>query len=215
MTTKSPRPALPSLSVRVAVSISDELRASIDQTARTGDSATADGTAHATWYALRLRAHDPMLRPSFDHLLAPDALQERLRPHPYQLRVVEQALAMTATGVILADEVGLGKTIEAGLLYTELALRGLAQSALILAPKSLLPQWQEQLRELFGADFTLTDEKRFSGFESEPRLICSLQQFVRSFDKLRDRTFDLVIVDEAHLLANLTSKRRQAVAALP
>ena len=78
---------------------------------------------------------------------------------------------------------------------------------------SLLPQWQEQLRELFDADFTLTDEKRFQGFENETRLICSLQQFVRSFDKLRDRTFDLVIVDEAHLLANLTSKRRRAVAA--
>jgi SNF2 family DNA or RNA helicase len=191
------------------------LRASTEQTARAGDIATAMGATPAAWYALRLRAHDPLLRPSFDRLLAPDALQERLRPHPYQLRVVEQALAMTATGVILADEVGLGKTIEAGLLYTELALRGLAKSVLILAPKSLLPQWQEQLRELFGADFTLTDEKRFAGFESEPRLICSLQQFVRSFDKLRERTFDLVIADEAHLLANLTSKRRQAVAALP
>jgi SNF2 family DNA or RNA helicase len=154
------------------------------------------------------------LRPAFDRLLAPDALQGRLRPHPYQLRVVEQALATTSTGVILADEVGLGKTIEAGLLYTELALRGLAQSALILAPKSLLPQWQEQLRELFDADFVLTDEKRFQGFEHESRLICSLQQFVRSFDKLGERTFDLVIVDEAHLLANLASKRRRAVATL-
>jgi SNF2 family DNA or RNA helicase len=129
--------------------------------------------------------------------------------------VVEQALAMTTTGAILADEVGLGKTLEAGLLYTELALRGLAQTALVIAPKSLLPQWQEQLREFFDADFTLTDEKRFQGFEREARLICSLQQFVRSFDKVRDRTFDLVIVDEAHLLANLTSKRRRAVAALP
>ncbi|HEY7091802.1 MAG TPA: SNF2-related protein [Ktedonobacterales bacterium] len=215
MTTKSPRSALPSLSVRVAVSISDELRASVDHTARSGDRATAVGSRSAAWYALRLRAHDPVLRPSFDRLLSPGALQERLRPHSYQLRVVEQALTMTTTGVILADEVGLGKTIEAGLLYTELALRGLAQTVLILAPKSLLPQWQEQLRELFDADFTLTDEKRFGGFESEPRLICSLQQFVRSFDKLRERIFDLVIVDEAHLLANLTSKRRQAVAALP
>src|SRR5262249_48273141 len=160
----------PSLPVRVAISMSDELHTSIDQTAR------VESTATAAWYALRLRAHDPALRPSFDRLLAPGALHERLRPHPYQLRVVEQALTMTATGVILADEVGLGKTIEAGLLYTDLALRGLAHTVLILAPKSLLPQWQAQLRELFDADFALTDEKRFSGFESEPRLICSLQQ---------------------------------------
>jgi SNF2 family DNA or RNA helicase len=173
--------------------------------------------AHATpaiWYALRLRARDPQLTVDSTRLLAPNALQGRLRPHPYQLRVVEQALAMTSTGVILADEVGLGKTIEAGLIYTELALRGLAQTALVLAPKSLLPQWQEQLRELFDVDFTLTDDKRFQGFETEPRLICSLQQFVRSFEKLNERAFDLVIIDEAHLLANPTSKRRRAVAAL-
>jgi SNF2 family DNA or RNA helicase len=172
-------------------------------------------TVDAAWYALRLRASAPGIRPTFDRLLAPEALLGRLRPHPYQLSVVERALGMTSTGVILADEVGLGKTIEAGLLYTELALRGMAQTVLVIAPKSLLPQWQEQLRELFATDFTLTDEKRFQGFEREPRLICSLQQFVRSFDKLSDRTFDLVIVDEAHLLANFTSKRRRAVAALP
>jgi SNF2 family DNA or RNA helicase len=195
-------------------SISDELLASVEHlTAATGAMAEATPAA-ADWYTLRMRAHDPSLRPAFDRLLTPGVLTERLRPHPYQLRVVEQALAITSTGVILADEVGLGKTIEAGMLYTELALRGLAQTAIILAPKSLLSQWQEQLREFFEADFTLTDEKRFRGFEFEPRLICSLQQFVRSFDKLRERTFDLVIVDEAHLLANLTSKRRRAVAEL-
>jgi SNF2 family DNA or RNA helicase len=185
----------------------------LDQFA-TASGAAPDESASARWYSLRLRTQDPQLRASFDHLLAPIALQGRLRPHPYQLRVVEQALSMSSPGVILADEVGLGKTIEAGLLYTELALRGLAQTALILAPKSLLAQWQDQLRELFDADFTLTDEKRFQGFEREPRLICSLPQFVRSFDKFSQRTFDLVVVDEAHLLANITSKRRRAVAAL-
>jgi SNF2 family DNA or RNA helicase len=210
VTTKSPRLALPTLPVRVTFAISDELIASAAHPRTT----IGDTLSDASWYTLRLRARDPRLHSSSGRLLALDTLQGRLRPHPYQLRVVEQALAMNSTGVILADEVGLGKTIEAGLIYTELTLRGLAQSALILAPKSLLPQWQEQLRELFHADFTLTDEKRFRGFETEPRLICSLQQFVRSFDKLSERTFDLVIVDEAHLLANFTSKRRRAVAAL-
>ncbi len=100
---------------------------------------------------------------------------------------------MTATGVILADEVGLGKTIEAGLLYTELALRGLAQTALILAPKSLLPQWQEQLRELFDADFTLTDEKRFSGFESRATsdlLVAAVRALLRQIARTHIRPGD-------------------------
>jgi SNF2 family DNA or RNA helicase len=212
--TNSPRPATPPLPVSVTISIPDELLASIDQLSVATSEETTTKPGLPQWYSLRLRTRDPQLRATVDRLLALGALEGRLRPHPYQVRVVEQALSMNSAGAILADEVGLGKTIEAGLLYTELALRGLAQSALILAPKSLLTQWQDQLRELFDAEFTLTDEKRFQGFEREPRLICSLQQFVRSFDKLRERTFDLVIVDEAHLLANLASKRRQAVAAL-
>jgi SNF2 family DNA or RNA helicase len=193
------------LPLRVTISVPDELRASIDGLAATNA---------AAWYSLRLRSRDPQLLSAFDRLLALDALAGRLRPHQYQLRVVEQVLRMNSIGAILADEVGLGKTIEAGLIYRELHLRGLAQTALVLAPKSLLVQWQEQLRELFDADFTLTDEKRFQGFEHEARMICSLQQFVRSFDRLSERTFDLVIVDEAHLLANPTSKRRRSVAAL-
>jgi SNF2 family DNA or RNA helicase len=214
VTTKPPRQAAAlAIPVRVTISSPGEMLGVLDQFA-TASGAAPDESASARWYSLRLRTQDPQLRASFDHLLAPIALQGRLRPHPYQLRVVEQALSMSSPGVILADEVGLGKTIEAGLLYTELALRGLAQTALILAPKSLLAQWQDQLRELFDADFTLTDEKRFQGFEREPRLICSLPQFVRSFDKFSQRTFDLVVVDEAHLLANISSKRRRAVAAL-
>jgi SNF2 family DNA or RNA helicase len=212
--TNSPRPATPPLPVSVTISIPDEVLASIDQLSLATSAETTTKPGSPQWYSLRLRTRDSQLRTTVDRLLALGALEGRLRPHPYQVRVVEQALSMKSAGAILADEVGLGKTIEAGLLYTELALRGLAQSALVLAPKSLLTQWQAQLRELFDAEFTLTDEKRFQGFEREPRLICSLQQFVRSFDKLRERTFDLVIVDEAHLLANLTSKRRQAVAAL-
>jgi SNF2 family DNA or RNA helicase len=212
--TNSPRPATPPLPVSVTISIPDEVLASIDQLSLATSAETTTKPGSPQWYSLRLRTRDSQLRTTVDRLLALGALEGRLRPHPYQVRVVEQALSMISAGAILADEVGLGKTIEAGLLYTELTLRGMAQSALVLAPKSLLTQWQDQLRELFDAEFTLTDEKRFQGFEREPRLICSLQQFVRSFDKLRERTFDLVIVDEAHLLANLTSKRRQAVAAL-
>ncbi|HEX6123292.1 MAG TPA: SNF2-related protein [Ktedonobacterales bacterium] len=163
------------------------------------------------WYALALQGQRMRVRAAFDRLIAPGVLYDRLRPHPYQMRVVERVLREMAPAAILADEVGLGKTIEAGLILKELVLRGIVQTALILAPKALVSQWQAELREHFDLDFALTDEKRFQGFEAEPCFICSLPQFVRSFDKLGGRTFDLLIADEAHLLANPASKRRKAV----
>lgn len=166
------------------------------------------------WYALSLRAQALRTVPSFDRLLAPRALYDRVRPHPYQLRVVERVLREQATMTILADEVGLGKTIEAGLILKELLLRGIVRSALVLAPKALVGQWQAELSEHFDEDFVLTDERRFQGFEREQRIICSLPLFVRSFERIRGRTWDAVIVDEAHLLANPSSKRRRAVAEL-
>lgn len=171
-------------------------------------------TMFPRWYALSLRAQALRTPVSFDALLAPKVLYDRLQPHAYQLRVVENVLRDKAPAAILADEVGLGKTVEAGLIYKELALRGAVRSALVLAPKALLSQWQEELRERFDEDFTLTDEKRFRGFDRESRVICSLPQFVRSFERIASRPWDLLIVDEAHLLANPDSKRRKSVAAL-
>ena len=174
----------------------------------------ATDPAWPRWYSLHLRAQRLQATLSFDRLLAPQVLYDRVRPHPYQLRVVEQVLREKAPAAILADEVGLGKTIEAGLIYKELALRGIVQSVLILTPKALLNQWQDELHERFDEDFVLTDEKRFRGFEHETRLICSLPQFVRSFERIATRTWDLLIVDEAHLLANPASKRRRSVGEL-
>ncbi|HLY32712.1 MAG TPA: SNF2-related protein, partial [Ktedonobacterales bacterium] len=180
----------------------------------TADALPPADPAWPRWYALSLRAQTLRIPASFDRLLAPRALYDRVRPHPYQTQVVEQALREKAPSVLLADEVGLGKTIEAGLIYKELALRGIVQSALVLAPKALLTQWQDELREHFDEDFTLTDERRFQGFEVEDRVICSLPQFVRSFDRIAPRTWDMLIVDEAHLLANPASKRRKSVGQL-
>jgi SNF2 family DNA or RNA helicase len=166
------------------------------------------------WYALALRAQRLRVAASFDRLLAPSVLYDRVRPHAYQLRVVEQVLREKAPAAILADDVGLGKTIEAGLIYKELVLRGIVRTALVLSPKALLTQWQDELRERFDEDFVLTDEKRFRGFEVEPRIICSLPQFVRSFARVNSHPWDVLIVDEAHLLANPASQRRKCTSDL-
>jgi SNF2 family DNA or RNA helicase len=160
-------------------------------------------------YLLSLRAQQLRLAAESEHLIAPQVLHDSVRPHGYQRHVVEQVLHEMAPGAILADEVGLGKTIEAGLVLKELMLRGVVVSALVVAPKALLSQWQEELRERFAEDFVLTEERRFGGFEHEDRVICSFQQFVRTFERISARPWDCFIVDEAHLLVNPDSKRRQ------
>ncbi|MFI5272765.1 MAG: DEAD/DEAH box helicase [Ktedonobacterales bacterium] len=204
--------AAPSPRVSVRVVIADPRRL-LDGGDETAPEPAADPAA-PRWYALLQRTQTLRAPASFETLLAPHVLYDRLRPHPYQLRVVEQVLREKAPAAILADEVGLGKTIEAGLIYKELALRGIVERTLILAPKALLSQWQEELRERFDEDFVLTDEKRFRGFDREPRVICSLPQFVRSFERISARPWDMLIVDEAHLLANPDSKRRRCAGLL-
>jgi SNF2 domain-containing protein len=171
------------VSVRDPLGLASRL-ASNPATAATAAVPSDDQAAgSARWYALALRARELRAPAAFDTLLAPRVLRERVEPLPYQIRVVERVLRELAPAAILADEVGLGKTIEAGLIYKELALRGIIRSALVLAPKALLSQWQAELRERFDSDFVLTDEKRFRGFAHEDRVICSLPRFVRSFER--------------------------------
>jgi superfamily II DNA or RNA helicase len=166
------------------------------------------------WYLLGLRAFELALQGTSDHLIAPSVVADRVQPHPYQLQVVRQVLFEKMPAAILADEVGLGKTIEAGLILKELVLRGAVRSALIVAPKALLSQWQDELRERFDEEFVVTEERRFRGFDREDRVICSFQQLVRACDAVAARSWDCLIVDEAHLLANPDSKRRRCVGRL-
>jgi SNF2 family DNA or RNA helicase len=206
---ESPPAALP---VRITID-ADPARLAADLRSAAEQTPGAPGGS-PRW--LRLLLSSRALRPAatFDTLLAPTLLAGRLRPLEYQTRTARRVLRELAPAAILADEVGLGKTIEAGLVYKELMLRGMIGSTLVLAPKALLGQWQSELRERFDSDFVLTDEPRFRGFSEETQVICSLPQFVRAFERIDVRTWDLLIVDEAHLLANLDAKRRRLVAAL-
>lgn len=176
--------------------------------------APAGASPAGAWYVLHLRALELALADTGGELLAPGVLADRLRLFPYQIDTARQILWAKRPAAILADEVGLGKTIEAGLVLKELLLRDTVRSVVILAPKALLPQWQEELRERFAEEFVLSDERHFRGFAHEERIICSFQQFVRAFDQIDSRVWDCLIVDEAHLLANFDSKRRRCAAAL-
>lgn len=88
-----------------------------------------------------------------DMLLAP--LGTSLIPLPHQIRALSRALAKNHVRFLLADEVGLGKTIEAGLIMRELKLRGLVKRTLVIAPKGLVSQWVSEMRFHFGEPFKL------------------------------------------------------------
>jgi SNF2 family DNA or RNA helicase len=109
---------------------------------------------------------------------------------------------------MLADEVGLGKTIEAGIVLKEYVLRGMVKTALILAPPSLVSQWQEELAAKFDLHLPSTDDPQWrkdpAGLWDQPMIVASINQAKskRHMDRVAQRPFDIVIVDEAHHLKN-------------
>ena len=142
----------------------------------------------------------------------------------YQLDPVVRALEMARVNLMIADDVGLGKTIEAGLIVQELLLRHRARSVMVLCPPSLCLKWQAEMRDKFGLEFRIVDAEavrllrrergvRANIFAHFPRLIVSFDwlKMERPMRLLRDylpadknaypRKIDLVIVDEVHQCA--------------
>lgn len=137
-----------------------------------------------------------------------------IEPWPHQQTVARHLATRYPERYLLADEVGLGKTIEAGLVLRQLWLSGIVRRGLILAPKSALRQWQEELYEKFALDVPIYDGTLLSDAhlaETAPAtpnpwdglgLVLVSSQLVKRRDRtqvlLAARTWDLVIVDEAH-----------------
>ena len=88
-----------------------------------------------------------------DALVAP--LEGTVIPLPHQLLALQRAISGDRIRYLLADEVGLGKTIEAGLILRELKIRGLVRRILVVAPAGLVLQWQSEMKGHFGEDFRL------------------------------------------------------------
>ncbi|QCR37178.1 RNA polymerase-associated protein RapA [Nissabacter sp. SGAir0207] len=131
---------------------------------------------------------------------------------PHQLHIAHEVGRRHAPRVLLADEVGLGKTIEAGMIIHQQLLAGRADRVLIVVPETLQHQWLVEMLRRFNLRFSLFDDERYAEslheatnpFESEQLVICSLD-FVRRnkgrLEQLADAAWDLLVVDEAHHLA--------------
>jgi superfamily II DNA or RNA helicase len=136
-------------------------------------------------------------------------LRRKIKILPHQVKAAIKVLNNLQGRAILADEVGLGKTIEAGIVMKELVSRGKAKSILILTPASLAGQWQEELWNKFGERFVRHDDEEFRGFSHHDKIVASIDT-AKSPQHSRDiiaREWDLVIIDEAHYLKNKKTQR--------
>ena len=147
----------------------------------------------------------------------------------YQLDPVVRAIDMARVNLLIADDVGLGKTIEAGLVVQELLIRHRARTVFVVCPASLQLKWQMEMWEKFGLEFRIVDTayikqlRRERGIHANPwasfpRLISSMD-WMKSGEGLRSmkdclpptvtypRKFDILIVDEAHNVAPATAAR--------
>ena len=133
----------------------------------------------------------------------------RAQPIAHQLHIAREVADRIAPRVLLADEVGLGKTIEAGLVIHRQLLSGRASRVLILVPENLQHQWLVEMRRRFNLDVALFDAERFMESDaSNPFEDCQLAlvalEWLKDDEKAQDALFaagwDLLVVDEAHHL---------------
>jgi SNF2 family DNA or RNA helicase len=167
--------------------------------------------ASAAQYQLQLLAERLMLVADFGDLACLDRLN--FAPFDYQIRAAQAVLRRFRGRGLLCDEVGLGKTIEAGLVLNEYLQRQLVNRVLILTPPSLVEQWHEELSAKFGQnEFVTSTQPEFRTLGAQawaefPRVIASLAvaRLAQHRHRIAAIPYDLVIVDEAHHLKNRSS----------
>ena len=168
------------------------------------------------WHGLRERFAHLGLAQGFDELLCLPHLRG-IETFWYQVETVRKVLKQFRGRVLLADEVGLGKTVEAGMVLKEYLLRGIIDSVLVLVPASLVGQWREELETKFDISCATTQDALLRSdpgrFWNHKYLIASLALARRSEHAARliGRSFDLVIVDEAHHLRDRSSQSYKLV----
>lgn len=147
------------------------------------------GISYIRYISIAARIKEEMAQ---KRLLAP--YESSLIPLPHQILVLEKVMQGVQTRFLLADEVGMGKTIEAGLIIKEKKLRGEVKRILLIVPKSAMLQWQQELKEHFNENFAIYDSdfitgiaKTFAGFDAEEELNFWTQhnQIIVSIDALK------------------------------
>jgi len=171
-------------------------------------------------YLLRRRLLELRLAQNFEDLICLPSLHG-VDTYVYQQETVRRVLRHYKGRALLADETGLGKTIEACLVLKEYWARGMVRKALVLTPPSLVSQWKGELVEKFGLAPVSPEDFGFRSnpaqfWQSEPLVVASiaLARMEPHASTLAEVPWDLVIVDEAHCLKNRTSSNWKLVNSL-
>jgi len=163
-------------------------------------------------FDLALEAAQLSIQSGFDRLLCLPMLRD-MQILDHQTRTARTVLRRLRGRALLCDEVGLGKTMEAGIILSELALRGLARSILILVPPSLIEQWQGEMRRKFSLELTSHDDPLFrerglDAWKDVDRIIASFHTAKREPHRsaILARRWDAVVIDEAHHFRNRSTR---------
>ena len=168
----------------------------------------AQPTSGAMAVSLALRAHALSTAAEFQDLVGVATLHG-VDSHAYQVETVRRVLRVLRGRALLADEVGLGKTVEALMVLREYQLRAMAKRVLVLAPPALLRHWVGELADKAGIAARTTEDPRSredaEGFWGEPGVVVAslaLARTARHAPLVQGTPWDLVIVDEAHHVKN-------------
>lgn len=175
------------------------------------DSLSSINQSEEKWFQLYNLAGEFNVYVDNDELISLPLMRD-INFFEYQLKTVKAVIKKFKGRVLLSDEVGLGKTIEAGMAMMEYVTRGLAKKILILVPPSLVEQWDTEIKRKFNLDFIKSDDADFKNMGSDAwkhynKVIASIATAKRknNSDIISKINYDLIIVDEAHHLKNRNS----------
>lgn len=191
------------------VDIRFELEDSPSALGQIGKSVDMDLTSHL----LNIEANRLSIAQSQQELQSIEEIADRVQLLEHQLDAAHRALFQMNGKSLFADEVGLGKTIEVGMVLKEMVFREAHDTFLILTPAQLATQWQTEMKEKFGLEFACNYDDGFDGFDAYDKIVASIDTAKRDpyAEEIQSRAWEALIIDEAHYLRNQGTNRYEFV----
>lgn len=173
------------------------------------ESITSSVETNLSEHLLNIESRRISIAQSQQELQSIEEITDEIQLLEHQLDAAHRGLFQMDGKALFADEVGLGKTIEVGMVLKEMVFRDAHDTFLILTPAQLATQWQTEMLEKFGLDFVCNYDDEFDSFEDYDKIIASIdtakqQQFA---EEIHSREWDALVIDEAHYLRNQGTKR--------
>lgn len=175
---------------------------------------TGSGRTDLSEHLLNIEAHRLSIAQSQQELQSIEEIVDQVQLLEHQLDAAHRALFQMEGKALFADEVGLGKTIEVGMVLKEMVFREAHDTFLILTPAQLATQWQTEMAEKFGLEFACNYDENFAGFSASDKIVASIDTAKRDeyAEEIHKREWDALIIDEAHYLRNQGTNRYDFVA---